>query len=242
MTLTPQQQSAFLRGMQGEAKPQPRNVVAIKGGVPVKEIEANALEAYEKLLGAPAQRRQRQWLFLCPLHGDRKPSFSVNPESGEWYCHPCGKGGGIFKLGMLLWGATWRDTGKKLAGILGLAETAVDTADLETARAARSLESDLEAWWKKRCLWFVKEAHALEKKSHDYLAIATKLKLPMTDSIYEKAEKAWMAAQMLDQRWQRLEGARTFQERRIAFQDDPGPEDDHVRKLAAALAAAERTA
>ena len=29
----------------------------------------------------------------CPFHDDNKPSLSLNPVSGKWYCHACGVGG-----------------------------------------------------------------------------------------------------------------------------------------------------
>ncbi|MDP1588082.1 MAG: CHC2 zinc finger domain-containing protein [Prosthecobacter sp.] len=37
---------------------------------------------------------------LCPLHEDRKPSFTarLNGEAWEWFCHPCGVGGTIIEL------------------------------------------------------------------------------------------------------------------------------------------------
>lgn len=34
-----------------------------------------------------------QLYACCPLHSEKTPSFTVNEESGEWYCHGCGKGG-----------------------------------------------------------------------------------------------------------------------------------------------------
>jgi hypothetical protein len=36
----------------------------------------------------------------CPLHEDRKPSFTarLNSETWEWFCHPCGVGGTIIEL------------------------------------------------------------------------------------------------------------------------------------------------
>ena len=30
-----------------------------------------------------------------PGHEDRKPSCSVHAETGKWYCHGCGEGGGV---------------------------------------------------------------------------------------------------------------------------------------------------
>ena len=32
-----------------------------------------------------------------PGHEDRKPSCSVRLESGQWFCHGCGEGGGVVK-------------------------------------------------------------------------------------------------------------------------------------------------
>ena len=32
-----------------------------------------------------------------PAHEDRKPSCSVQLESGKWFCHGCGEGGGVVK-------------------------------------------------------------------------------------------------------------------------------------------------
>lgn len=29
----------------------------------------------------------------CPFHAEKTPSFTINTETNEWYCHGCGKGG-----------------------------------------------------------------------------------------------------------------------------------------------------
>jgi hypothetical protein len=34
-----------------------------------------------------------QLYACCPLHVERTPSFTVNKDTGEWYCFGCGKGG-----------------------------------------------------------------------------------------------------------------------------------------------------
>lgn len=34
-----------------------------------------------------------QLYACCPFHTEKTPSFTVNKETGEWYCHSCGKGG-----------------------------------------------------------------------------------------------------------------------------------------------------
>ena len=33
--------------------------------------------------------------FLCPVHGDRRPSASVNVIKGKWICYTCGAHGGL---------------------------------------------------------------------------------------------------------------------------------------------------
>ncbi len=38
-------------------------------------------------------RSGSQLYGLCPLHKEDTPSFTVNEETNEWYCHGCGKGG-----------------------------------------------------------------------------------------------------------------------------------------------------
>lgn len=38
--------------------------------------------------------RGDQKYTICPFHTENSPSFAVNPETGQWYCHGCNCGGG----------------------------------------------------------------------------------------------------------------------------------------------------
>ena len=47
---------------------------------------------------APYVRLRRsgsQWRGLCPFHEERDPSFYVSPKKAVWFCHGCGRGGGV---------------------------------------------------------------------------------------------------------------------------------------------------
>jgi hypothetical protein len=48
----------------------------------------------------------KEWLGRCPLpdHEDRVPSFSVNAETGLWFCHGCVRGGDTVELARFAWG------------------------------------------------------------------------------------------------------------------------------------------
>ena len=47
----------------------------------------------------PARPLSRgRWMGLCPLHGDHKPSFLVDPNKDLFYCYGCGRGGDVIRF------------------------------------------------------------------------------------------------------------------------------------------------
>lgn len=40
------------------------------------------------------ERRDGQLYGICPLHAEKTASFTVNEETGDWFCHGCRRGGG----------------------------------------------------------------------------------------------------------------------------------------------------
>src|SRR5260370_1201869 len=45
----------------------------------------------------PAARRE-EFVGLCPLHRDTRPSFYVNARKNLFYCHGCGQGGDLIRF------------------------------------------------------------------------------------------------------------------------------------------------
>jgi len=45
----------------------------------------------------PAGNR-REFVGLCPLHPESRPSFYVNPRKNLFYCHGCGQGGDLIRF------------------------------------------------------------------------------------------------------------------------------------------------
>jgi DNA primase len=42
-----------------------------------------------------------RWMGLCPLHGDHKPSFLVDPNKDLFFCYGCGRGGDVIRFAEL---------------------------------------------------------------------------------------------------------------------------------------------
>jgi len=64
-------------------------------------------------------------MVRCPLpgHEDRTPSFHADAGDRGWYCHGCGKGGGVIDLAGHLWnrptsGSTFPDLVREIHGAL----------------------------------------------------------------------------------------------------------------------------
>ena len=51
-----------------------------------------------QLIGSYLDLRKagRSYKALCPFHGEKTPSFMVNPEKQIYHCFGCGKGGNAF--------------------------------------------------------------------------------------------------------------------------------------------------
>lgn len=75
------------------------------------------------------RKQGRKAIGLCPFHGERTPSFSVDPEKGLWYCFGCSEGGTVYNFLMKIEGLTFPQAVKKLAAEVGIEVEAEERAD-----------------------------------------------------------------------------------------------------------------
>ncbi|KHF41872.1 DNA primase [Halalkalibacter okhensis] len=60
------------------------------------------------------KKQGRQYIGLCPFHGEKSPSFSVSPDKQLYHCFGCGAGGNVFSFLMELEGLTFIESVRKL--------------------------------------------------------------------------------------------------------------------------------
>jgi DNA primase len=76
-----------------------------------------------EVIGAHVRLRKagRNFVGLCPFHGEKTPSFTVNREKGFFHCFGCGVGGTVFNFLMKMDGATFPEVVRSLASRYGIA-------------------------------------------------------------------------------------------------------------------------
>ena len=62
----------------------------------------------------------RRLTGLCPFHQERTASFSVDPETGLWYCFGCKAGGDVFRFVEMIEKVSFQDAVELLARRLGV--------------------------------------------------------------------------------------------------------------------------
>ncbi|MBR6682843.1 MAG: DNA primase [Firmicutes bacterium] len=85
---------------------------------------------------------------LCPFHGEKTPSFSVNEREQFFHCFGCGAGGNVFTFVMQMENMTFVETVKHLADRANIALPEVELSPQEKQkllRKERMLEATKEA-------------------------------------------------------------------------------------------------
>jgi len=68
----------------------------------------------------PLKRAGRNFKGLCPFHGEKTPSFMVNPELQIYKCFGCGEGGDAYSFVQKMEGMDFSEALKSLADRVGV--------------------------------------------------------------------------------------------------------------------------
>ena len=75
----------------------------------------------------------QEFVGLCPLHPESRPSFYVNAAKNVFYCHGCGRGGDLIRFVQLSLNLSFRQSVAYLKQQLGLPELGEEDALREAA-------------------------------------------------------------------------------------------------------------
>ena len=101
------------------------------------------------------KQQGQNYTGLCPFHGEKTPSFSVNPSKGLFYCFGCGAGGNVFTFIMKAENYTFVEAAEFLASQAGI--LLADNKLISKADKGKNL--------------FLKEINALAQKYYHYLLL-----------------------------------------------------------------------
>lgn len=114
--------------------------------------------------GVSLRRSGSNWMACCPFHGEKTPSFSINPSKGFYHCFGCGESGDAIKFVMKQEGLGFADAVGKLAARCGME---LEPAKVDKSAALRkrlyALTASLAQFYR-RCL--VKTAEAAPAREY----------------------------------------------------------------------------
>jgi len=95
----------------------------------------------------------RNYVGLCPFHGEKTPSFSVNEEGGFFHCFGCGVGGNIFTFLTRVEGISFPEAVRRLAAKAGVSLPQAEQDPEAQERAQLIRLNALATSYFQRCLW-----------------------------------------------------------------------------------------
>ena len=87
-----------------------------------KLLEIKDAASIEEVVGqyVKLDQKGRNLLGLCPFHSETKPSFTVAPDKGIFYCFGCGAGGNVISFIMLYHRLSFPEAAQELARRYGI--------------------------------------------------------------------------------------------------------------------------
>ena len=101
------------------------------------------------------RRVGRRWVGLCPFHGEKTPSFSINAEDGFFYCFGCHKGGDVITFVREIEHLEFVEAVEKLAARCGVTLRRDDSQQSSDQRRRQRIYETLDeaiSWYHERLL------------------------------------------------------------------------------------------
>lgn len=86
------------------------------------------------------RKQGNSWSGLCPIHGEKTPSFRITPEKGVFHCFGCGAGGGLLQFLMKVEHTEFVETVQKLGAEVGVEVRVEERTDPEEMARKRRFE------------------------------------------------------------------------------------------------------
>ena len=77
------------------------------------------------------KKHGREYIGICPFHGEKTPSFFVNPQKGVFFCFGCQAKGNIFDFYTKYYNVGFNDALKYFANQAGIELKPITTNDLQ---------------------------------------------------------------------------------------------------------------
>lgn len=87
----------------------------------------------------------KNYVGLCPFHGERTPSFYVSPDKGTFYCFGCRKGGSVFDFVMETQHLSFAEAVEAVAKRFGVPLPPASPGSRKKAELTEALSRTLEA-------------------------------------------------------------------------------------------------
>jgi DNA primase len=129
------------------------------------------------------ERRGREFIALCPFHGDSKPSLNIVDDKGFYHCFACGAHGDVIKFLMENDGLKFMEAVEQLASMAGMEVPKQTPEDAQRAERRRSIQDVVEL----ACKWYERQLHTSSgDKAKRYLA-----ERGLTASTIERFRLGW---------------------------------------------------
>ena len=105
------------------------------------KLQANIATVIQEYV--PLKRAGTTLKGLCPFHGEKTPSFHVNPDKGFFHCFGCNVGGDVFKFLELHEKVSFPDAVRMLAQKFGVSLPEMTDGDADQSRRDSALREAL---------------------------------------------------------------------------------------------------